>query len=88
MINGISELDLITPDLFPNPASQGGDVRISNIPNFNCTIEITDLQGRLVKTITNSDLISLEGVCSGTFLVNVVRTSDMMILGTTKLVVK
>lgn len=88
MINGISELDIVTPDLFPNPASEGGAVRISNIPNFNCTIEITDLQGRIVKTISNSDIITLEGVCSGTFLVNVVRTSDMMILGTTKLVVE
>ena len=87
MINGISELDIVTPDLFPNPASEGGDVRISNIPNFNCTIEITDLQGRIVKTISNSDILTLEGVCR-TFLVNVVRTSDMMILGTTKLVVE
>ena len=48
MINGISELDIVTPDLF-QPASEGGDVRISNIPSFNCTIEITDLQGRIVK---------------------------------------
>ena len=86
-VTGVEELVLVTPEIFPNPTSQNEVVRISNMPNYNCLVEVTDLQGRLVTT-SNSNEISLEGLSSGTFIVKVSRSSDMMEIGMTKLVVQ
>lgn len=39
--------------VFPNPTK--GDFRIDNIPNFNCTINIITMEGKVIKTYLNNN---------------------------------
>ena len=86
-ITGIEELEIIYPEIYPNPASKNDIVFVSNMPHQPCVIEVTDLQGRFI-TRTNSNVISINGMSSGTYVVTVSSQDELNVLGTTKLVVQ
>ena len=51
---GITQFSKLNKILvFPNPTS--GDFRIDNIPNFNCTINIVNMEGEIIKTYINKN---------------------------------
>ncbi len=87
MVSGVNEVELITPDLYPNPTSKGSIVSISNMPNFPCIVSVSDLTGRIINS-TQTNEINTDDLSSGTFVVTVSRASDMLMIGTTKLVVQ
>ena len=49
----ISNNELNKIIVFPNPTS--GDFRIDNIPNLNCTINIINIDGEIIKTYHNNN---------------------------------
>ena len=86
-ITGVENVEFLAPELFPNPGLIGSEVRIANMPNFPCTIQLMDVQGRIIAT-SNNNIISLNGVSPGTLLVNILNDKNNMVVGTTKLVVQ
>ena len=62
-ITGVENVEFLAPELFPNPALIGSEVRISNMPNYPCTVQLMDVQGRIIAT-SNNNIISLNGVSS------------------------
>lgn len=84
---GVSELDQITPEIFPNPALAGGEIRISNAPTSPFEVEIIDANGRIVAKST-SNIVNLNSVSAGTYVLNVYNQSDRTMLGTTQLMLQ
>ncbi len=73
-ITGIKEraLENVSLDLFPNPASDELSISVSNYKiNASCIVDITDMQGKLVKhidKIADTTKISVTDLASGTYL--------------------
>lgn len=84
---GINELDVISPEIFPNPAIAGGEVILANSPVIPFEIEVVDATGRVV-TKTTSNIVSLHGISTGSYVLNVYRQSDRAMLGTTQLMIQ
>ena len=73
--------------VFPNPALTGGEIKISNSPNYPFTVQLMDIQGRIVAT-SNNNIISLNDISSGIFLLNILNEKNNIVVSTTKLVVQ
>ena len=89
-VSGIEELisaDNFLPLVSPNPVLSTGLVSISNFPSFPCEVVMTDTQGRMIYT-GDSKEINLMNVEAGTYVLSVIRKSNHLILGTSRLIVQ
>ena len=89
-VSGLSELlsaVQFSPELNPNPALSSSHVSISNFPTFPCKVSISDISGRVVFT-GSSNVISLHGIDAGTYIISVLRQSDAVVLGVSRLIVQ
>ena len=89
-VSGFSELlsaVQFSPELNPNPALSSSHVSISNFPTFPCKVSISDISGRVVFT-GSSNVISLHGIDAGTYIISVLRQSDAVVLGVSRLIVQ
>ena len=89
-VSGIEELisaDNFLPLVSPNPVLSTGSVSISNFPSFPCEVVMTDTQGRMIYT-GDSKEINLMNVEAGTYVLSVIRKSNHLILGTSRLIVQ
>lgn len=90
LVSSLSELlsaAQFYPELIPNPVLASSRVSISNFPMFPSEVVISDIRGRVVFTGT-SNVISLNGIDAGTYIVSVFRQSDDVILGVSRLIVE
>ncbi len=70
---GIMETTLEDVMIFPNPSVANGTLQISRALNSGESMELYDMQGRMVKTETAaSSTFSLEGVTSGLYMFKIV----------------
>tara|TARA_B100000780_G_scaffold279115_1_gene255688 strand:- start:4056 stop:5432 length:1377 start_codon:yes stop_codon:yes gene_type:complete len=76
-----------SPELSPNPALASSHVLISNFPSFPCNVFVTDISGRVIYT-GSSNVISLNEINAGTYLISVLRQSDEFVLGVSRLIVQ
>ena len=84
---GINELGVASVEIFPNPAMAGGEVRIANTPVEPFEVEVVDATGRIVaKSTTN--IVDLNSVSAGTYVLNVYNLSNRSMLGSTKLLLQ
>ena len=89
-VSGIEELlsaDSFLPLVSPNPVLSTGSVSISNFPSFPCEVVMTDTQGRMIYA-GDSKEINLMNVEAGTYVLSVIRKSNHLILGTSRLIVQ
>jgi len=89
-VTGLSELlsaAQFSPELSPNPALSSSHVSITNFPTFPCEVSISDISGRVV-FIGSSNVISLHGINAGTYILSVLRQSDDVVLGISRLIVQ
>jgi hypothetical protein len=89
-VSGIEELlsaDNFLPLVSPNPVLSTGSVSISNFPSFPCEVVMTDTQGRIIYT-GDSKEINLMNVEAGTYVLSVIRKSNHLILGTSRIIVQ
>ena len=89
-VSGLSELLSATqfsPELNPNPALSSSHVSISNFPTFPCEVSISDISGRVIFT-GYSNVISLHEFDAGTYNISVLRQSDAVVLGVSRLIVQ
>lgn len=84
---GINELGVALVEIFPNPAMAGGEVRIANAPVEPFEVEVVDATGRVVSQST-TNIVNLNSVSAGTYVLNVFSLSDRSILGSTKLLLQ
>ena len=87
---GLEELlsaDAFLPVVSPNPVLSSGSVSISNFPSFPCKVVMTDTQGRLVYSGDSKD-INLMDVQAGSYVLSVIRKSNHLTLGTSRLIVQ
>jgi hypothetical protein len=87
---GVSELhssNTFSPLVSPNPVLSSRSVSISNFPSFPCEVVMTDTQGRMIYT-GDSKEINLMNVEAGTYVLSVIRKSNHLILGTSRLIVQ
>ena len=86
----VSELhfsNTFSPLVSPNPVLSSSSVSISNFPAFPCKVVMTDTQGRMIYT-GDSKEINLMNVEAGTYVLSVIRKSNHLILGTSRLIVQ
>jgi len=89
-VAGLSELfsaTLFSPELSPNPALSSSHLTITNFPTFPCEVSISDISGRII-FIGSSNVISLHGINAGTYIISVLRQSDDVVLGVSRLIVQ
>ncbi len=86
-IVNVSNVDAVTIDVFPNPASDNVAIAINGINVCNTTIELTDITGKIiVKTsaVDNKTVINVGDIASGVYIVSCYHNGTKV--GTTKLV--
>jgi carboxypeptidase D len=89
-VSGLSELfsaAQFSPELSPNPALSSSHVSITNFPTFPCEVSVSDISGRVI-FIGSSNVISLHGINAGTYIISVLRQSDDVVLGVSRLIVQ
>jgi len=87
---GVSELhssNTFSPLVSPNPVLSSSSVSISNFPAFPCEVVMTDTQGRIIYTGDTKE-INLMNVEAGNYVLSVIRKSNHLILGTSRLIVQ
>lgn len=65
---GVDELNRRTLKVFPNPASSS--IRLAPAPVNGTEIQIQNTLGRLVRTTTYQDLVNVEGLATGTYILS------------------
>ncbi len=89
-VSGLSELFSATqfsPEFSPNPALSSSQLSITTFPTFPCEVSISDISGRVI-FFGSSNVISLHGFNAGTYIVSVLRLSDDVVLGVSRLIVQ
>ena len=69
----VDEISYPGIDLYPNPATN--EVLITNIPSCS-TVNVIDIMGRDILSLTNQNLIDVSGLSAGTYIVHIVYDSN------------
>jgi hypothetical protein len=64
---------------YPNPANNF--IKIENLPNSQCELQIFDITGHLIKTgIIKSDIESIDNLKSGFYIIKIIDNNDKSII--------